>query len=124
MRLAEEDFDSIVEEAIRHIPDEIRNYLKNIIISVRRRPTKAMLKEAGIPRGHMLLGLYQGVPLTERSAVYPPLYPDKIFLFQEPLEDVCKTREELTRQIEITLVHEIAHFIGMSEERLRELGYG
>lgn len=124
MRLTEEEFDSIVEEAIEAIPEDIRQHLKNIVISVRMRPSRDMLKEAGISKGYTLLGLFQGVPLTQRSIVYPPLYPDKIFLFQEPLEDMCKTRQELARQIEITLVHEIAHFIGMSEERLKELGYG
>ncbi|MCX8111042.1 MAG: metallopeptidase family protein [Syntrophorhabdaceae bacterium] len=124
MRLTEKEFDSIVEEAIGAIPEEIRQHLKNLVISVKRRPSRSMLKEAGIQKGYTLLGLFQGVPLTQRSYIYPPLYPDKIFLFQEPLEDFCETREELARQIEITLVHEIAHFIGMSEERLRDLGYG
>jgi predicted Zn-dependent protease with MMP-like domain len=60
----------------------------------------------------------------DRSVVYPPLYPDTIILFQEPLERMCNTIDELEEQIEITVVHEIAHFLGISEERLAELGYG
>ena len=70
-----------------------------------------------------LLGLFQGVPLIERSVTSPPLFPDTIFLFQEPLEEMCETIEELEEQIEITVVHEVAHYIGMDEERLAELGY-
>ena len=62
--------------------------------------------------------------MIERSITAPPLYPDTIFLFQGPLEEMCETVEELEEQIEITVVHEVAHYIGMDEERLAELGYG
>ena len=68
--------------------------------------------------------MYRGTALVDRSVFYPPLYPDAIILFQEPLEKMCNTIDELEEQIEITVVHEIAHFLGMSEERLAELGYG
>jgi len=70
-----------------------------------------------------LLGLFQGFPLSERSLTSPPLFPDSILLFQEPLEETCETLEELEEQIELTVVHEIAHFFGITEERLAELGY-
>ena len=123
MKLSTEEFDAIVTRAIDRIPDEIREHLENIIITVRKRPSRQMLKEMGVPPGETLLGLFEGVPLIERSVVEPPLYPDTIFLFQEPLEEMCETAEELEEQIEITVVHEVAHFIGMSEERLAELGY-
>lgn len=124
MKLSEEEFDRIVKRAIRRIPKEIRLYLDNIIISVRQRPSKAMLREMGLPSGGLLLGLYHGVPLIDRSATMPPLFPDTIFLFQKPIEEACSTIESLEEQIEITVVHEVAHFVGMTEERLRELGYG
>jgi len=83
-----------------------------------------MMREMGIHPDECPLGLFQGVPLIERSATTPPLYPDMIYLFQEPLEEMCDTREELEEEIEITVVHEVAHYIGMTEERLAELGYG
>jgi predicted Zn-dependent protease with MMP-like domain len=70
-----------------------------------------------------LLGLYWGVPLTERTVTSPPDFPDTIFLFQTPLEEMCATIEELEEEIEITVVHEIAHAVGISEDRLVELGY-
>lgn len=123
MKLSIEEFDRIVKQAVERIPDEIREHLKNIIITVRKRPSRRVLKEMGVPPGETLLGLFEGVPLIERSAMEPPLYPDTIVLFQEPLEEMCETAEELKDQIEITVVHEVAHFVGMSEERLAEMGY-
>jgi predicted Zn-dependent protease with MMP-like domain len=78
----------------------------------------------GFEDGGGLLGLFQGVPLTGRSVSAPPLFPGAILLFQEPLQEMCRSIDELEEQIEITLVHEIAHFVGMDEERLSELGYG
>jgi predicted Zn-dependent protease with MMP-like domain len=124
LRLNETEIDRAVKRAIARIPSEIRHHLKNIVISVQKRPSKEILEEMGLQRNEPLLGMYRGTSLTDRSAVYPPLYPDTIILFQEPLEKVCVTTEELEEQIEITVVHEIAHFLGISEERLAELGYG
>ena len=124
IRLQEAEFDQIVANAIENIPSEIRQYLENIVISVKKRPSRQMIMEMEIPPGECPLGLFQGVPLIERSATVPPLYPDMIYLFQEPLEEMCETREELAEEIEITVVHEVAHYVGMTEERLEELGYG
>lgn len=124
MKLSEKEFDKIVKRAIRRIPGEIRHHLDNLVISVRKRPTRAMLKDVGLPPGDVLFGLFQGISLLERSVTAPPLFPDTIFLFQGPIEESCENIEELEEQVEITLVHEIAHFVGMTEERLVELGYG
>jgi predicted Zn-dependent protease with MMP-like domain len=124
MKLSEKDFDRIVKKAIRSIPEEIQQYLDNIVISVKKRPSKKMLQEMGLSPEEPLLGLYDGVSLMNRSATSPPLFPDSIILFQEPLEEMCETIQELEEEIEITVVHEVAHFVGISEERLEELGYG
>jgi predicted Zn-dependent protease with MMP-like domain len=124
MRLSEKNFDTIVKKAIRSIPEEIQQYLDNIVISVKKRPSNNMLQEMGLPPEEQLLGVYDGVSLMDRSVTSPPLFPDSIILFQEPLEEMCETVEELEEEIEITVVHEVAHFVGISEERLEELGYG
>jgi predicted Zn-dependent protease with MMP-like domain len=124
IKLDETEFDRIVAKAIDNIPHEIRHYLDNIVISVKKRPSRQMMLEMEIPPGEAPLGLFQGVPMIERSATTPPIYPDMIYLFQEPLEEMCETREELEEEIEVTVVHEVAHYIGMTEERLEELGYG
>jgi predicted Zn-dependent protease with MMP-like domain len=124
VKLSEKEFDGIVKKALRRIPREIREYLNNIVITVQKRPSKRMKEEMELDPDGSLLGLFEGVPLIERSVTSPPLYPDIIYLFQEPLEAMCETREELQEEIEVTVVHEVAHFVGMTEERLAELGYG
>ncbi len=123
MKLSEEEFDRIVKRGLSRLPGEIGQYLDNIIISVRKRPSKKMLREMGLAEDETLFGIFEGTPLIERSVTSPPLFPDSILLFQEPLEEACETIEELEEEIEVTVVHEIAHFVGMSEERLAELGY-
>ncbi len=123
MKLNDEEFDGIVRKALERIPPEITQYLENIIISVRKRPSRKMRSEMRLTPDDALFGVFKGVPLIEQSVTSPTLLPDSILLFQEPLEQACTTIEELEEQIEITVVHEIAHFIGMTEERLAELGY-
>ena len=124
IKLSEKNFDEIVKKAVARIPQEIRQYLNNIVITVQKRPSKQMREEMELGRDGSLLGLFVGVPLIERSVTSPPLYPDIIYLFQEPLETMCETIEELEEEIEVTVVHEVAHYVGMTEERLAELGYG
>lgn len=124
IRLSPKEFHALVGQAVARIPWEIRRHLENMVITVERRPTREMLEEVGVPPGETLLGLYDGIPLTERHVTDPPLYPDTIYLFQEPLEELCSTREELMEEIELTVVHEVAHALGLSDERLEELGYG
>jgi len=123
-RLSTEAFARMVEQAIARIPEEIRAHMENILISVQPRPTAEMLAEMGLSPDEPLFGVYWGVPLIERSLTEPPLYPDTIYIFQEPLEAYCATREQLIEEIEITVVHEIAHLVGFSDEELESLGYG
>jgi predicted Zn-dependent protease with MMP-like domain len=124
MKLNQKDFDRAVRRAIDRIPGEIREHLENVVITVRKRPSRQMLDELGMTPDDPPLGLYQGASLMERSVFAPPLYPDTIFIFQNPLEQMCDTLEELEQEIEITVVHEIAHFLGIGEDRLAELGFG
>ncbi len=124
IKLSAKEFDAIVEQAIDRIPEEMRRHLENIMISVQKRPSAEMLAELDMGPDETLFGIYWGVPLPERSVIEPPLYPDTIFLFQEPLEQFCLTREELVEEIEITVAHEIAHALGLSDQELDELGYG
>jgi predicted Zn-dependent protease with MMP-like domain len=123
MKVSDKDFDRIVKRAIHRIPEELREHLDNVLISVRKRATEEMLEEMEVPQGEELLGYFSGVPVVDQSVTDPPLYSDTIFVFQEPLEAMCRTVEELEEEIELTVVHEIAHYFGISEERLEELGY-
>lgn len=119
-----EVFARLVEQAVARIPEEIRAHLDNILISVLPRPTAEMLAELYMDDDEPLFGIYLGVPLIERSPLDPPLFPDTIHIFQEPLEDYCRSREELLEEIEITVVHEIAHLVGFTDQELEALGYG
>ena len=114
-----------VRRAFNRIPAEIRERMLNVVLTVKKRPTREMLEEMGYPPDEPLLGLYEGASLQEHSFFTPPpLHPDTIFIFQEPLEEMCESLAELEREIEITVVHEVAHFLGIDEARLEELGYG
>ncbi len=122
-KLSPREFDRAVQRAVGRIPREIRKHLDNMVISVQKRPSKELLEEMGLPPDEPLLGVYTGASLLERSHFDMMQYPDTIQIFQEPLEEMCESLEELEEEIEITVVHEVAHFIGMTEEELFELGY-
>jgi predicted Zn-dependent protease with MMP-like domain len=124
MRMTGGRFEQAVERAIARIPEALRRHLNNLVIVIENRPSPSLLDEMGIPEDDTLFGLYTGVPLVERSVTEPPLYPDEILIFREPLLAVCRDLEELEEEIEITVVHEVAHYLGIDEERLVELGYG
>jgi predicted Zn-dependent protease with MMP-like domain len=124
MKLSREKFETAVERAIARIPAEIRERMHNLVIRVEARPSPELLADMGAPDDEILFGLYDGIPLSERSAFDPPLHPDTILIFQEALEEWCQTLDELEEEIEITVVHEVAHYLGIDDERLEELGYG
>ena len=123
MKLSRKDFDKAVKRAIDRIPREIRTRLDNIVISVQPRPSSDIIRELALTPNDPPFGVYWGISLPERSETNPPLFPDTIIIFQEPLEDACRSLVELEEEIEITVVHEIAHFLGMTEEQLAALGY-
>jgi len=125
MKLHQKEFDKAVRRAYKRIPAVIRDRMEHVVLSVKKRPSKELLRELGYPPDETLLGLYEGESLQEHSFFsLPPVHPDTIYIFQEPLEEMCETLQELEREIEITVVHEVAHFLGIGEERLEELGYG
>jgi len=122
MHLTRREFEELVVTALASVPDEFRERLENIEIVVEDHPSREDLAGRDLPAGTLLLGIYRGVPLTARSATYPPLYPDRIAIFQHSLEQLCRTREEMMLEVRRTVLHEIAHYFGISDERLRELG--
>ena len=104
-----------VEEALKSLPKEFSEKLKNIEILIDAEPPKQ--------EGSLLLGLYQGVPLNDRSATFEPLMPDKITLYKQALEIVSKSPEDLRKNIRDTVVHEIGHYFGFNEKDIRRRGY-
>lgn len=122
--LDEKELKREIARILNRIPAEFRLRLENVAIIVEKRPEKNQLKSLGLdPRRHTLYGLYEGTPLPERSAIYPPLLPDKITIFSEPLMLDFPDPDELREQLRATLLHEIAHYFGMDESEIRHLGY-
>jgi predicted Zn-dependent protease with MMP-like domain len=113
-----------VARVIDKLPKEFREQLRNVEIVVETRPSKELLVAEGLdPREDTLYGIYQGTPLPDRSALDPPLLPDKITIFAEPLLEDFPDLDELREEIRLTVVHEIAHYFGMEEEDIEDLGY-
>jgi len=123
MKLTEREFRKLVEKALKRLPEEIACHLKEVTITVRACATEEQDKEIEGSDREPLLGLYEGIPLNERSVFDGSRPPDIVYLFQEPLEEMCDSLEELEEEIEITIAHELGHYIGLSEDRLAELGY-
>jgi predicted Zn-dependent protease with MMP-like domain len=116
-------FERLIGDAIRELPEEFRNRLQNVAIIVEDYPSKELMQQMELSPDDTLFGLYEGVPLTERGFFEQPLHPDRILIFQQAIEDECDSQEEIKEELKITLVHEIAHFFGLSDEYLEELGY-
>jgi predicted Zn-dependent protease with MMP-like domain len=114
MELDRGSFEALVEEALDGIPDEIASLVQNVVVLVEDEPP---------PDDPDLLGVYDGVSLTERGGDHTGL-PDRITIFRRPLLDMCADADELVREVRITVVHEIAHHFGIDDRRLHQLGYG
>jgi predicted Zn-dependent protease with MMP-like domain len=108
------EFDALVDRALDGIPDEIVALVRNVVVLVEEEPP------ADDPD---LLGLYDGVALTERWGDPMMELPDRIFVFRNPLLDMCESEEELENEVRITVVHEVAHHFGIDDDRLHDLGY-
>ena len=121
VRMELSQFEGLVHRALDQIPDALSAYLDNVDIVVEDWPAQDQLAGHVIEEGDLLLGLYEGVPLTER-AEYGMVLPDKITLFKRSIEALCATNEEIIEQVRETVVHEVAHHFGIDDERLRELG--
>ena len=121
------DIAELEKEAARilqQLPKKFRSRLHNLEIVVVKRPKKNQLRAMGLdPERDALYGLYEGTPLSERSVFNPPLLPDRITIFSEPLMRDFSDPAELRRQIRLTILHEIAHYFGMEENEIDDLGY-
>ncbi|MDI2130741.1 metallopeptidase family protein [Yinghuangia seranimata] len=113
--MSREEFEELVAEALDRIPPELTALMDNVAIFVEDDPD---------PGGPELLGLYEGIPLTERGDWYAGVLPDRITIYRNPTLRICETYEHVVEEVEITVVHEVAHHFGIDDERLHELGYG
>ena len=123
-RVPRAHFRKLVREAIATIPGPLLERVHNVAIVIERRPSVADRKAARVRRGDTLLGLYHGIPLTERGEYYNLVLPDKISIYQEPIEEMCDDDEAVREQVRRTVLHEIGHYFGISDDRLHDLGMG
>lgn len=119
------EFEEVVAETLDSLPDEFRQRLDNVAVVVEDAPRTARNRKPA-PRGinpgrKLLLGIFEGVPATHQSVFALPYGPARIVLFQDNIEAVCHDEAEVRRQIRLTVIHEIGHYFGMSEEQLRDL---
>jgi predicted Zn-dependent protease with MMP-like domain len=117
-------FISLIHQALRDVPPPFKDQLREIDIVVKRHPTPADLRDADLAPDESMYGLYRGVPLTERDGGYQMVAPDVIDIYQEPLEEDFPDERELVKEIRSTVLHELAHFFGIDDDRLDELGLG
>ncbi len=116
-----ERFEWLVFKAVDELPDEFRERRDNIDRVVQDEPTSGQLADAGLKRSETLLGLYEGVPLTRRSRSYGMVPPDKITIFQKPIEARYRSETRIQHEIQRVVKHEIAHHFGISDARLNQL---
>ena len=119
-----ETFEELVADAVSGLPQEFGELLDNVEIFVEDWPSREQLKSVGLRDRYELLGLYEGTPITHRDQSYNLVLPDRISIFQKPLEAQCRSTAEIKREIVSTVKHEIAHYFGMDEERLQVIENG
>jgi predicted Zn-dependent protease with MMP-like domain len=115
------EFERLVEEALRDIPRRFRRAMQNVAVVVEDEPSPELLAEMGLGHGDTLLGLYQGIPLPERSWGYGNALPDRISIYQRPIEEEYETDEDIRNCVAETVIHEFGHYFGMSEEQIEEI---
>ncbi|MHB1854343.1 MAG: metallopeptidase family protein [Acidimicrobiales bacterium] len=114
IQVSGERFEELVAESLDSLPDFLGRTMENVVVVVENRSSD----------GRSLFGLYEGIPLTQRTpASYTGVMPDRITIFQETISSVCFSEEDLVRQVRKTVIHEVAHHFGIGDDRLKELGW-
>lgn len=122
--MKQEDFEKLVKGTIEVLPEKIRKKLENLAICIEKRPTKEQLKRLGARYGGFLLGLYEGIPQTKWGKGFGMILPDKITIFQEPIEKFSSSNQEIKELVKNVILHEIAHHFGFNEKEIKKLEPG
>ena len=123
MRMSDDEFELVVDEAVQSIPEGFHQYLQDIVVDVEDMPDEETCRDVGIRDPRSLLGLYHGTPLTERHVEDSGRFPERIVIYKRNIERMCKDRRRMIDQIRKTVLHEVGHHFGLDERQLRELGY-
>jgi predicted Zn-dependent protease with MMP-like domain len=121
MKLTQKEFEELVLLALKRLPKFFKKKMKNVDVVIEDRASNDLLSDMGLRSPFELLGLYQGIPLDRRGFYYGNVLPDKITLFQIPIESMCETKEGVEEKVKEVVIHEVGHYFGLSDERLREL---
>jgi predicted Zn-dependent protease with MMP-like domain len=119
--MTRQEFTSLVEEALQEIPRRFRAAMQNVAVVVEDEPPPHVLHDLEVEPGDTLFGLYQGTPLTERGWGYGNTLPDRISIYQRPIEEACEDEDEIRDCVAETVIHEFGHYFGMSEEEIEEI---
>ena len=119
--MSRDEFERLVREAVALIPRRFRDEMRNLALVVESEPSPELLAEMDIEPPDSLYGLYQGTPLTERTWGFGNALPDRITIFQRPIEEDCEDEDEIRCVIGETLIHEVGHYFGLSEEEIEEI---
>jgi predicted Zn-dependent protease with MMP-like domain len=122
VRISANQFEKLVDDGLKLIPAEIRRLMNNVQLVIEDAPSDALLDDLGVPEDETIYGLYEGVPLTERTTEYGA-FPDRIIIYRRPLLEDFDDPEELRYEVARTVVHEVGHHFGIDEDRLAELGW-
>jgi predicted Zn-dependent protease with MMP-like domain len=114
-------FEKLVEEALKEIPRRFRDAMANVAVVVEDEPSAELLEDLEIEPPDTLFGLYQGTPLTERAWAFGNTLPDRISIYQKPIEEECDTDDDIRDAIIETVIHEFGHYFGLSEEEIEEI---
>ncbi len=123
MRVGQHAFERLVADALDGLPDTILRMLDNVAVVVADVPTIYQRQRVQLADDEVLFGLYEGIPLTERTSGYGAVLPDKVTIFQRAIEAQCDSEAQLVAEVRHTVVHELAHHLGISDERLIEIGF-
>lgn len=121
MKLTAAAFETLVARALDDLPAWVQERMDNVAVVVMPWPSREQMRSVGVRRGRLLLGLYEGVPITRRGRGYNLVSPDRISLFQGPLELVARGPDDLVRLVQDTVIHEIAHHFGFSDDDIDAL---
>ena len=112
-------FEALVTRALDSLPAEFGSRLENVVVMVEDWPTPRQVRDAGLRTRMQLLGLYEGIPKTERGSGYNLVLPDRITIFQKPIESICGDDKEIEAEVQKVVRHEIAHHFGISDDALK-----
>jgi predicted Zn-dependent protease with MMP-like domain len=124
IKLSQEEFEEAVVSALETLPKVLKEKMENMDVVVEDRASKSVMEEMKLRSPYDLLGLYQGIPYDRRGFFYGNVLPDKITLFKEPIEALCRTKEEIEEKVREVVIHEVGHYFGLDDDAILELTHG